>query len=136
MQVAADVDGDAFAEVTFQARAAGDRWRSIGTDDNRPFRVFHDTAAYDPRTPVRYRAVVADNNGHARMSDVRRTEVPSPSVEVVSPPAAARSPGSTRSSSRRRSTPSGPRSGSGSSAASTAARGSASASTGPRRGTP
>lgn len=85
MKVEADVAGDAYAEVTFQARAAGEGWRRIGTDDNRPFRVFHDTAGYDPRTPVRYRAVVADNNGHARMSGVRRTEVPSPSIEIVNP---------------------------------------------------
>ncbi len=87
MKVEADVTGDAYAEVTFQAKAVGERWRRIGTDDNRPFRVFHDTAGYDPRTPVRYRAVVADNNGHARMSGVRRTEVPSPSIEVVNPAA-------------------------------------------------
>ena len=52
MKVEADVAGDAYAEVTFQARAAGEGWRRIGTDDNRPFRVFHDTAGYDPRTPV------------------------------------------------------------------------------------
>ncbi|QIK65970.1 alpha-amylase [Nocardioides sp. HDW12B] len=86
-EVGADVAGDDYAEVTFQARPEGERWRSIGTDDNRPFRVFHDTAAYDPRTPVRYRAVVADNNGHARMSDVRRSEVPSPSIQIVNPTA-------------------------------------------------
>jgi alpha-amylase len=84
-KVHADVAGDDFAEVTFQAKVRGKRWTSIGTDDNRPFRVFHDTAALKPGTPVRYRAVVADNNGHARMSAVRRDEVPSPSVEVVSP---------------------------------------------------
>ena len=119
MKVEADVAGDAYAEVTFQAKAAGEGWRRIGTDDNRPFRVFHDTAGYDPRTPVQYRAVVADNNGHARMSGVRRTEVPSPSIDVVNPAQGGDDHRARRRCcSRRRSTPSAPRSGCASSAAS------------------
>ena len=44
MEVHADVDGDSFYEVTFQARVADGEWHSIGTDDNAPYRVYHDVS--------------------------------------------------------------------------------------------
>jgi alpha-amylase len=85
IRVPADVSGHSFAEVTFQAKVGQGRWRSIGTDDSRRFRVFHDVSDLAPGRTVRYRAVVLDNAGHTRMSDVRRTEVPSPSITLTSP---------------------------------------------------
>ena len=40
----------------------------IGTDDNAPYRVFHDVSDIAPGTTVQYRAVVLDNAHHTRSS--------------------------------------------------------------------
>jgi alpha-amylase len=85
MHVRADVAGSSFYEVTFQARAADGRWRSIGTDDSAPYQVFHDTSSLATGTRLRYRAVVLDNSGHARLSARRDTVVPAPTVTVSAP---------------------------------------------------
>ena len=51
------VSGSSFNEVTFYAKVGGGGWKSIGTDDTRPYRVFHDvsavttTAARSPTAP-------------------------------------------------------------------------------------
>ncbi len=74
VEVRADVGGDSFYEVTFQADS-GDGWEAIGTDDNAPYRVFHDVSGLRPGTEVRYRAVVLDNAGHTRRSGRRATTV-------------------------------------------------------------
>jgi alpha-amylase len=87
MEVRADVRGDSFYEVTFQARAGDGDWQSIGTDDNAPYRVFHDVSGLEPGTAVAYRAVVLDNAGHTRTSRERATEVPDPRVTIVTPAA-------------------------------------------------
>ncbi|MBA2559921.1 MAG: hypothetical protein H0V07_08540 [Propionibacteriales bacterium] len=79
--------GSSFYEVTFQAKVGRGRWRSIGTDDSAPYRVFHDTTRLEPGRALRYRAVVLDNAGHTRMSDASRVEVPSPKVTLTSPEA-------------------------------------------------
>src|SRR4051794_6056424 len=42
MEVTADLGGDSFYEVTFYAKAGDGPWRDIGTDDNAPYRAFHD----------------------------------------------------------------------------------------------
>jgi alpha-amylase len=84
MQVRADVDGSSFYEVSFYADA-GDGWEPIGTDDNAPYRVFHDVSALHAGTPVQYRAVVLDNRGHTRTSDVRSATVPAPTITIESP---------------------------------------------------
>ena len=42
VQVSADVDGTSFNEVTFYAKVGNGDYKSIGTDDTRPYRVFHD----------------------------------------------------------------------------------------------
>ena len=75
VEVRADVGGDSFYEVTFQADS-GEGWEAIGTDDNAPYRVFHDVSGLRPGTEVRYRAVVLDNAGHTRRSGRRATTVP------------------------------------------------------------
>ena len=51
-EIGADVSGDSFYEVTFLARK-GRRWKAIGTDDNAPYRVFHDIADVRPGSPHR-----------------------------------------------------------------------------------
>jgi alpha-amylase len=84
MQVRADVGGDSFYEVTFQADT-GDGWKRIGTDDNAPYRVFHDVSALHAGAEVRYRAIVLDNARHTRMSAVRIAEVPAPAVTIEAP---------------------------------------------------
>ena len=50
MEVEADLGGDSFYEVTFQAKIGDDPWEPIGTDDNAPYRVFHDVYALEPGT--------------------------------------------------------------------------------------
>jgi alpha-amylase len=85
MDVHADVDGGSFYEVTFQASVGDGDWTTIGTDDNAPYRVYHDVSAYPTDTPLRYRAVVLDNAGNTRTSRVRSTEAPEPRIRLGSP---------------------------------------------------
>ncbi|HXS45297.1 MAG TPA: alpha-amylase family glycosyl hydrolase [Solirubrobacteraceae bacterium] len=84
-EVRADVGGDGFAEVTFEARVGRGSWRPIGTDDNAPYRVFHDVSDIDPGTAVRYRAVVRDLAGHRRVSAVARATVAPPVIALGAP---------------------------------------------------
>ncbi|SFB91516.1 Glycosidase [Nocardioides terrae] len=85
MHVSANVGGDSFYEVTFQARVGHGPWQTIGVDDSAPYQVFHDTSALEPGTRVSYRAAVLDNGRHSRVSTVRSTAVPNPSVIVSAP---------------------------------------------------
>jgi alpha-amylase len=84
-EIGAEVDGDSFYEVTFLARE-GRRWKAIGTDDNAPYRVFHDVADVRPGTRIEYKAVVLDNAGHERSSRSRSLTVAQPSITITSPP--------------------------------------------------
>ena len=118
IQVAADVAGDGFEEVTFLAKAGRGGFKPIGTDDNRPYRVFHDVAAYEPGTKVLYKAVVLDNAGHSRTTGARSTRVAEPSLVIEEPAAAPRSAATTSRCARspRRTTPTTSRRSSGASA--------------------
>jgi alpha-amylase len=71
--------------VTFLARTGNGGWRPIGTDDNAPYRVFHDVADLAPGTRVQYKAVVLDNAGHTRASAVRTGTVAPPAIELEAP---------------------------------------------------
>ena len=63
-EIAADVASESFNQVTFGWRTVGsDRWRRLGTDDNAPFRVFHDVGDLPFGTLVEYRAVARDADG-------------------------------------------------------------------------
>ncbi|KGN33719.1 alpha-1,6-glucosidase [Knoellia sinensis KCTC 19936] len=63
-EVAADVAASTFAQTTFLYRPLGTtQWRTIGTDDNAPFRVFHDVAGMPVGSVLEYRAVVRDAAG-------------------------------------------------------------------------
>jgi alpha-amylase len=84
-EIRAQVGGDQFAEVTLLARVGNRGWKPIGTDDNAPYRVFHDVADIDPGTRVQYRAVVLDNAGHTRSSAVRAGVVAPPAIELEAP---------------------------------------------------
>ncbi len=94
--VEAAVDGTSFYEVTFQAQVGDGAWSTIGTDDTAPYRVFHDVSDIEPGTPLRYRAAVLDNGGHARLSGTRAAVVPDPVVEIVTPGEGATVAGATR----------------------------------------
>jgi glycosidase len=85
VEARAFVSGDSFYDVTFQARVGDGPWAPIGTDDNEPYRVFHDIAALEPGTPVQYRAVVLDNAGHTRVGDVGTVQVAEPAIRMTSP---------------------------------------------------
>ncbi|WP_369345532.1 alpha-amylase family glycosyl hydrolase [Demequina aurantiaca] len=84
VRVAAEVDSDAYAEVSFWADA-GDGWQYIGTDDNAPFVVYQDVSSLAPGTAVQYAAVVADNAGHTATSEFASAQVPAPEVNITSP---------------------------------------------------
>jgi glycosidase len=63
-EVGADVTSSTFAQTTFLYRPVGtSQWRTIGTDDNAPFRVFHDVAGMPLGSLLEYRAVVRDAAG-------------------------------------------------------------------------
>ena len=85
VEIGADVRGDSFYEVTFLARQ-GRRWKSIGTDDNAPYRVFHDVADVRPGTRIEYKAVVLDNARHTRTSRARSLTVAPPAIALEAPP--------------------------------------------------
>jgi alpha-amylase len=86
LEVSANLSSDAFAEVTFLAKAGNGSWRDIGTDDNAPYRVFHDVSDIAPGTQVQYRAIVLDNAHHSRSSAVRSTTVSPPAIALEAPP--------------------------------------------------
>ena len=85
MDVHAQVDDDSFYEVTFQARVGGGDWTPIGTDDNAPYRVYHDVSGLATGTAVEYRAIALDNAGHTRTSRVRSAEAPAPRITLSTP---------------------------------------------------
>ena len=85
MRVSAEVAGSSFTEVTFYAKTGSGRWTPIGTDDNSPYRVFHDVSGLHTGTPVKYRAVVLDNTGHTATSRGREARVPPPALTIEAP---------------------------------------------------
>jgi alpha-amylase len=90
LEVRASLGSDQFAEVTFLARTGNGKWRDIGTDDNAPYRVFHDVADIEPGTRVEYRAAVLDNAHNTRTSAIRRSRVAPPAIALEAPPQGGR----------------------------------------------
>ena len=80
MLVSANIGGSSFNEVTFYAKVGDGKWTPIGTDDTRPYRVFHDVSSIPDGTEVKYRAVVVDNGdaevGEGPLQHARRTGIP------------------------------------------------------------
>jgi hypothetical protein len=72
IEVAAELDDDAFAEVTFAVREGGGDYVPIGTDDNAPYRVFYDAGhlAGQEDTTLTFRAIVNDLSGHLAADEV------------------------------------------------------------------
>jgi pullulanase-type alpha-1,6-glucosidase len=71
-EVGVELGSDVFAEVTFAVRV-GDaaEWTILGTDNNAPYRVFHDVTDYAPGTALTYKAIVNDLNGHLNSTMVQ-----------------------------------------------------------------
>jgi len=90
IEVRANLGTDQFAEVTFLAKAGRGGWQDIGTDDNAPYRVFHDVSDIAPGTKVQYRAVVLDNAHHTRSSDVASSTISPPAIALQAPPDGSR----------------------------------------------
>jgi len=65
VEIGATLSDPEFAEVTFAVKA-GDatEWSVIGTDDNAPYRVFHDVSDLAAGTPLLVKAVVRDRAGN------------------------------------------------------------------------
>jgi glycosidase len=72
IEVAADLGNDQMAEVTFAVREGEGDWVPIGTDDNPPYRVFHDVTHLGdtPDTRLSFRAIVNDLSGHLASDEV------------------------------------------------------------------
>jgi alpha-amylase len=85
MLVSANVGGSSFNEVTFYVKVGNGGWTPIGTDDTRPYRVYHDVSSLATGTRLSYRAVVLDNAGHIRTSEPVEASVPAPKVTMLAP---------------------------------------------------
>jgi alpha-amylase len=85
MLVSANVGGSSFNEVTFYANVGDGKWTPVGTDDTRPYRVFHDISSIPDGTTVGYKAVVLDNAGNRRLSATRSAVVPPPKLTIEAP---------------------------------------------------
>ncbi|MFI7601513.1 pullulanase-type alpha-1,6-glucosidase [Actinoplanes sp. NPDC049681] len=62
-ELTASVTGDPLATVTFEAKVGDGRWRTLGTADTAPYRIYHDLTGLAGATPVTYRATVRDGRG-------------------------------------------------------------------------
>jgi glycosidase len=72
IEVAAELDADVFAEVTFAVRVGDGDYVPIGTDDNAPYRVFYDASdlRVQDDTRLTFRAIVNDLSGHLAADQV------------------------------------------------------------------
>jgi glycosidase len=63
-EIGVGVPGGDFNQVTIAYRPVGDdKWSVLGTDDNAPYRVFHDVRDMPRGTLLEYRTVVKDHDG-------------------------------------------------------------------------
>ncbi|MEJ5866964.1 alpha-amylase family glycosyl hydrolase [Pseudokineococcus sp. 5B2Z-1] len=87
-EVSVDVPGGGFDQVTFGVRPAGssDEWQVLGTDDNAPYRVFHDVTDMAEGTALEYRAVVRDHSGNVAGASATAVVVPEPGPGVGGEP--------------------------------------------------
>ena len=72
IEVAAELDADVYAEVTFAVREGDGDYVPIGTDDNAPYRVFYDASHLRGHrgTRLSFRAIVNDLSGHLAADEV------------------------------------------------------------------
>jgi glycosidase len=70
IEVAAELDDDAYAEVTFAVREGSGDYVPIGADDNAPYRVFYDASDVPEDARLSFRAIVNDLSGHLAADEV------------------------------------------------------------------
>jgi glycosidase len=72
IEVAAELDTDTLAEVTFAVREGDGDYVPIGTDDNAPYRVFYDASHLRGQegATLSFRAIVNDLSGHLAADEV------------------------------------------------------------------
>ncbi|MFN8168638.1 MAG: alpha-amylase family glycosyl hydrolase [Candidatus Nanopelagicales bacterium] len=97
--VGVDLPRADFAQATVSWRTVGgSRWTRLGTDDNAPYRVFHDVSSLPKGTIVEYRVVVKDHDGDLGVASswgvVGKAPVVIPPVGPVTQPSAVAVPGS------------------------------------------
>jgi len=100
-EVSAIVDTDTFAQATFLYRPVGtSAWKTVGTDDNAPFRVYHDVSGLPIGSVLEYRVVVKDAAGRVAAdggwSTVVKATGPAPEAALGDPvtqPSAVSVPG-------------------------------------------
>ncbi|RJK93475.1 alpha-amylase family glycosyl hydrolase [Vallicoccus soli] len=84
-EVGAVVPGGGFDQVSFAYRRAGtSAWTPLGTDDNAPYRVFHDVTGLPAGSVLEYRAVLRDHSGNFSVAQSSRS-VGAPAPEPVAP---------------------------------------------------
>ena len=84
-EISAAIPENTFAQVTFAYRPVGtSSWTTLGTDDNAPYRVFHDVSGLAKGTLLEYRAVAKDGTGNVSASS---------SYGIVGEPGTAPTPG-------------------------------------------
>ncbi len=91
-EISADVTSGTFAQATVLYRPVGTKtWRTVGTDDNAPYRVFHDVEGMALGTMLEYRVVVEDAAGRVSAdsdwASVVSATGPAPEAEIGDPPA-------------------------------------------------
>ena len=69
-EVAAALTADTYAEVTFAVSVDGGDYEVIGTDDNAPYRVFHDASGLPGGTAATFKAIVDDLSGNLNADKV------------------------------------------------------------------
>ncbi|MCB0205830.1 MAG: hypothetical protein KDH89_13490, partial [Anaerolineae bacterium] len=63
-EIGVTLSSDQLTEVTFAVKVGDGDWEVIGTDTNPPYRVFYNTDGLDAGTPLVFRAIANDLNGH------------------------------------------------------------------------
>jgi hypothetical protein len=88
VEVAAELDQDAYAEVTFAVREGAGDYVPIGTDDNPPYRVFYDASHLRGHEDTRlsFRAIVNDLSGHLAADEVVNVGVEFPEAAAPRTP--------------------------------------------------
>ena len=86
VELRANVGGEGFNQVTFAVKPEGTaKWRVVGTDDNAPYRVFHDVSGIAKGKKLQIKAIVKDPAGHLNAD---RVEVTVGAEEPAPPPGA------------------------------------------------
>lgn len=68
-EISASIPANTPVQTTFAYRFVGtDKWQTIGTDDNAPYRVFHDVTGIKKGTLLEYRVVAKDLSGNMAAS--------------------------------------------------------------------